>query len=182
MFLVLYFFIVFLAEVATDLYVPSLPILAKYFSVPAESVQKTMTFHLAGFAMGQLIYGPLLDRFGRKPILITGFGIFVFASFACSFSTSISSLISYRFIQGLGACVAPVVAISALKNQPKHSSEHLRLLTLLNMIMSLSPIIGPLLGALLIISLGWQAPFYLLGSLGLTCWILLCIKKEPTPI
>lgn len=174
----LYFFIVFLTEIATDLYIPSLPLIAKYFSVSAGITQKTMTLHLVGFAIGQLIYGPLLDRFGRKPIIISGFGIFVFASIACAFSSNINCLIINRFIQGLGACVAPVVVISALKNQPGQGANHVRMITLLNMTMSLSPIIGPMLGSLLIVFIGWQAPFCLLGLSGFVCWLFLLLSKK----
>ncbi|MCH9608823.1 MAG: Multidrug resistance protein MdtL [Chlamydiales bacterium] len=179
MHLIIYFIIVFLAEVATDLYVPSLPIITEYFSESTSIVQKTMSLHLIGFALGQLIYGPLLDRFGQKRILTIGFSLFVLASFGCACSMDVKQLITSRFFQGVGASVAPVVALTALKQL---KGNHVRLIALLNMTLSLSPILGPLLGALLLTIGGWQTSFYLLGFLSLFTLLPLIIGQRRQPL
>ncbi len=169
-----YFTIVFLAEIATDLYIPTLPIIAEYYHTT--STQLTMSFHLLGFAIAQPLYGPLSDRYGRKPILLIGFALFIVSSFACALSPTIEFLIAFRFLQGLGACAAPVIALAALKER---QTNHIQMLSLLNMTMSLSPILGPVLGSLLLTITNWTSCFYLLGGTGLLLWLGLFSVKEP---
>ncbi len=94
-----------MGPIATDLYVPSLPNLTEDLQTTPAKVQWTMSAYLIGFAVGQLFYGPLSDKFGRKPILLIGFSIFLVATIASGFSTSIEMLTLARCVQGLGgAC------------------------------------------------------------------------------
>jgi DHA1 family bicyclomycin/chloramphenicol resistance-like MFS transporter len=101
--------LVALGPLSTDLYLPSLPSLTGVFNTDVAHVQLTLSVFLLGFAVSQLIYGPLSDRFGRVPMLIGGLAIYLLASIACVFSTSIEALIAARFFQALGGCCGPVL-------------------------------------------------------------------------
>src|SRR5690625_2444688 len=101
--------------VSTDLYLPSLPRLAEVFGATSASVQLTLSVFLAGFALGMLIYGPLSDRFGRRPVLIGGISLFVLASVACLAAPSIEWLIAGRFLQALGAAAGPVLGRAVVR-------------------------------------------------------------------
>src|SRR4051794_28280461 len=93
---------------STDLYLPSLPTLVQVFGSDIATVQLTLSVFLTGFAVSQLAYGPLSDRFGRRPVLIGGIAVFAFASAACMLAQSIDQLIVARFFQALGSCCGPV--------------------------------------------------------------------------
>lgn len=89
---------------STDLYLPSLPTLVRVFDTDVVTVQMTLSIFLIGFAVSQLIYGPMSDRFGRRPTLLVGVTIYLAASAVCAMTTSIEGLIAARFFQALGAC------------------------------------------------------------------------------
>ncbi|HNH24854.1 MAG TPA: MFS transporter, partial [Accumulibacter sp.] len=94
---------------ATDLYLPALPTIVKAFDSNPSAVQLTLSVFLAGFACGQIIYGALSDRFGRRPLMLGGMLIYCLASLACVFAASIEALVALRFVQALGACAGPVL-------------------------------------------------------------------------
>src|SRR5450432_1202528 len=101
--------LVALGPISTDLYLPSLPGLLRYFGADVAQVQLTLSVFLIGLAVGQLAYGPLSDRYGRRPILLGGIILYVGASIACAFAPSIPALITARLFQALGACAGPVI-------------------------------------------------------------------------
>ena len=97
-----------IAPLTTDMFLPSLPSMTGVFQTDAASVQLILSVYLIGFAVAHLFYGPAADRFGRRPALLTGFAIYVAASFACIFAPTIEWLIAVRFAQAVGACAGPV--------------------------------------------------------------------------
>lgn len=101
--------LVALSPISTDLYLPSLPGLLRYFGADVARVQLTLSVFLIGIAGGQLLYGPLSDRFGRRPVLLAGLVLYVGASIACVFAPSIAALIAARLLQAMGACAGPVI-------------------------------------------------------------------------
>lgn len=101
--------LVALGPVSISLYVPSMPSLAAEFRAEAWLVQQTFTIFLAGFAAAQLVYGPLADRFGRRPVLIGGLILYIAASLGCALSPGIDEFLLARLVQGLGACVGPEI-------------------------------------------------------------------------
>ncbi|MCK5622782.1 MAG: MFS transporter, partial [Alphaproteobacteria bacterium] len=105
-----------LGPMSTDFYLPSLPSLVDYFATDVASVQLTLSVFLAGFAVGQLFYGPLSDRFGRRPVMLAGVAIFTLASVACMLATSIEMLIAARLVQAIGACAGPVLARAVVRD------------------------------------------------------------------
>mgnify|MGYP000870124550 CR=1 FL=1 len=108
--------LVALGPLSTDLYLPSLPTLARVFASDVASVQLTLSVFLAGFACGQIVYGPLSDRYGRRPVLLGGLLMFCVGTLGCVFAHSIDRLILARFVQALGACAGPVIGRAVVRD------------------------------------------------------------------
>ncbi len=157
---------------ATDLYAPSLPRLTGVFGVPAETVQLTMTLNLAGFAFGQLLYGPISDRFGRRPIMLFGIGLFALFSAACALAWSVESLIAFRILQGLSAACEAVISWAVIK-EVYGDKEGVRVVAIFSMVIAIAPAIGPVIGGLMLVHFGWQSNFWLLSGLALLTWLAL---------
>jgi DHA1 family bicyclomycin/chloramphenicol resistance-like MFS transporter len=157
--------LVALGPLSTDLYIPSLPTLIDVFRTDAAHVQLTLSVFLAGFAVAQLAYGALSDRFGRRPVMLGGLAIYLVATIGCLFATSIEQLIGARFVQAIGACAGPVLARAVVRDVwgPVDSA---RALAYIGGAMALAPLIAPTLGGVLTVVFGWQANFALLALLG----------------
>ncbi|MGL5116162.1 MAG: multidrug effflux MFS transporter [Beijerinckiaceae bacterium] len=147
-----------LGPISTDLYLPSLPSIARNLRVEISDVQLTLSFYLAGFAFGQIFYGPISDKYGRRPVILVALGLYAMASAACALATSIELLIIGRFVQAVGAA-GPVVLARAivrdLYSGPRAGQELARM----GMIMGLAPAIAPVIGGLLEPLFGWRASF-----------------------
>jgi DHA1 family bicyclomycin/chloramphenicol resistance-like MFS transporter len=154
--------LVALGPLSTDLYLPSLPTLAEVFATDAARVQLTLSVYLAGFAVAQLAYGALSDRFGRRPVMLGGLVIYFVASLGCLFAASIEQLIAARFVQAIGACAGPVLG-RAIVRDAWGPLEAARALAYISGAMALAPLVGPALGGVLTVTFGWQANFALLA-------------------
>ncbi len=158
--------LVALGPVSTDLYLPSLPGLARAFVTDVAEVQLTLSVFLAGLAGGQLAYGPLSDRFGRRPVLLAGLAIYAVATLACSLAPSMEVLIAARFLQAVGACAGPVLGRAVVRDV--HGREGAaRILSYMAAAMALAPAIGPILGGFLEVWFGWRSNFVALLAYGL---------------
>ena len=147
---------------STDLYLASLPSLTEIFQVPVSTVQLTLSLFVIGFGLAQLIVGPLSDRYGRRPVLLSGLALYLFASILCSLATTINLLITARFIQALGCCAAVTIARAIVRDAyPPESSA--KVIARASTWISLAPIFGPILGSYLQVSFGWRAAFVALG-------------------
>ncbi|WP_241503721.1 multidrug effflux MFS transporter [Ferruginivarius sediminum] len=151
-----------LGPVSTDLYLPSLPAIAETFETDAGQVQLTLSVFMFGFAVSQLAYGPLADRFGRRPVLLLGLSIYLVATIMCFLAPSIEALIAARFLQALGACAGPVVARAVVRDVFPFSRAA-QVLSYMAMAMALAPAVGPIVGGQLQIVFGWRATFALLA-------------------
>ncbi|MEO0318895.1 MAG: hypothetical protein RL404_2572 [Pseudomonadota bacterium] len=162
---------------STDLYLASLPSLATVFNVPVSTVQLTLTLFVISFGSAQLLVGPLSDRFGRRPVLLTGLGLYVAASALCALSQSIELLIAARFLQALGCCAAVMIARAIVRDAyaPEHSA---RVIARASTWISLAPIIGPILGSWLQVTFGWRSAFVALGTFA-ACVMAACILRLP---
>lgn len=164
---------------STDLYLPALPILVAALETDVPTVQWTLSAFLIGFALGQLLYGPLSDRFGRWPVLLGGLGLFTLATLGCALAPTIEWLIAWRFLQAVGACVGPVLGRAIVRDiyGPKDAA---RLLSYMAMAMALAPAIGPILGGFLTQIFGWRVNFWLLLGFGATVAVGVLLLLEET--
>ena len=156
---------------STDLYVPSLPHLPAYFGTDAATVQLTMSLNLLGFALAQLVHGPLSDRFGRRPLLIAGMAGFVVFSLACALAYSIESLIVARVLQGIATCVESVVVLAVIRDLYDGPSS-VRVLGAYGMAVALAPAVGPMIGGFIHVWQGWRANFFVLTALAAVVTVL----------
>jgi MFS transporter, DHA1 family, multidrug resistance protein len=150
------------------MYLPSLPLLEKLFHATTAEVQRTLATFLLGFALGQLLYGPLADRFGRKPPLYLSLTLFVAASLACGSTNSVAWLTFFRLLQALGACGGQVMA-RAMVRDLFPPTETRRVFSMLMLVNGVAPIAAPLLGGYLLLWFGWRAIFWTLALLGTAC-------------
>jgi DHA1 family bicyclomycin/chloramphenicol resistance-like MFS transporter len=157
--------LVALGPLSTDLYLPALPTLARVFASDAAGVQLTLSVFLAGFACGQIFYGPLSDRFGRRPLMLGGLALFCAGSIGCVLATSIEMLVLARFMQALGACAGPVIG-RAIVRDLWGASESARIIAYMGGAMAIAPLLGPTLGGFLTVLFGWQSNFLLLLLIG----------------
>lgn len=154
-----------LAFCALHMIVPALPVLAKAFDETPARAQLVLTLFLAGIAGGQLVYGPVSDRFGRRPVLIAGLVMFLVGTVLCFFAWSLTALIVGRVLEGIGACAGVVLGRAIIRDVYDREAAA-RGLALVMMAMSLAPAISPALGAYFVEWFDWRAMFALLGLLG----------------
>jgi DHA1 family bicyclomycin/chloramphenicol resistance-like MFS transporter len=162
-----------------DMYLPSLPTLERAFGAPAAAVQLTLSAFLAGMAIGQAFYGPLSDRFGRKPPLYAGLSLYVAASVACAYAPSVDAMIVLRFVQAASGCVGVVVA-RAIVRDLVDGAEAARAFSTLILVMGVAPILAPLLGGHVLQWFGWQAIFWALAAFGLACLVAVATRVPET--
>lgn len=154
-----------LGQLSNSLYIPSMPALAEEFATGPRAVALTLTAFLAGFAIAQPLYGPLSDRYGRRPLLLAGLLIYLAASVACARAGTIEHLILARAVQGLGACAAVVMARAIIRDI--YEGERMaRMLAYISVAMAVSPAFAPFVGGYLHVLFGWRANFVLLGAVG----------------
>ncbi|HEX2558505.1 multidrug effflux MFS transporter [Phenylobacterium sp.] len=167
------------APMAIDMYLPSLPAIAQGLSASAGQAQATVAAFFAGMAIGQFIYGPASDRYGRRAPLLVGVVVFTAASVACALATSPEMLIASRFVQALGGCAGGVVARAIIRDKFDHT-ETARMLSLMMLIMGIAPILAPLLGGVVLTLAGWRANFWVLAGFGVAVGaaVLLRLKES----
>lgn len=155
-----------IGPLTTDMYLPSLPDIARIFQVSAAQVQLTISSYLVGFAAGQLIYGPLSDRYGRKPVLLGANVLFFVATALCAAAPSNTLLIVARALQAVGGCGGIVLARAIVRDLYSGSRAG-RELSLIASVMALAPVIAPLIGGVLHSAFGWRSSFILLAVFGI---------------
>jgi DHA1 family bicyclomycin/chloramphenicol resistance-like MFS transporter len=154
-----------MGPLAIDMYLASLPAIARGLGANAGQAQATVSAFLAGMAIGQPIYGPWSDRMGRRGPILMGVAIFVAASAGCALSGSIGMLLVARFVQAVGACAGGVISRAVVRDRFDHT-ETARMLSLMMLIMGLAPILAPILGSLLLRFGGWRLNFWFMTAFG----------------
>ena len=137
-----------IAPMSVDMYLASLPDIARNLMASDAQVQLTLSFYLVGFAIGQVIWGPISDRHGRKPILLAAISVFIAASIVCTVAPSITVLIAARFVQAIGGAGMTVMARAVVRDVYEGLAVA-RELSRMTAVMALAPLIAPLLGGVL---------------------------------
>ncbi|QTO55271.1 Bcr/CflA family drug resistance efflux transporter [Duffyella gerundensis] len=170
-----------LMPLSIDMYLPAMPQIASEFGVSAGSVQMTLSVYIFGFALGQLIYGPLADSFGRKPVIALGTLTFALAAAACALAQTIDQLIVMRFLHGLSAAAASVV-INALMRDSYSKEEFSRMMSFVMLITTIAPLLAPIIGGWLLVLWNWHAIFWTLSVAALLTTVLVVTRiKETLP-
>jgi MFS transporter, DHA1 family, multidrug resistance protein len=154
-----------IGPLSIDLYLPAMPEIGRLLDAPASQVQLTISVYLIGFAGGQILYGPVSDRYGRKPVLMTALVIFCVATLVCALAPGINALNAARLIQGFGASGAIVLARAVIRDVYEGARAG-RELSIMVMIMGLAPIIGPMIGGGIQTVSGWRAEFVFILAAG----------------
>ena len=148
---------------AIDMYLPAFPEMAAGLGTTTARISLSLSSYFAGFAAAQLVYGPLLDRFGRKPPLYAGMILFVLASVACMLSHDVEWLIAWRFVQALGGCASAVAAMAMVRDFfPARDTA--KIISLLILVISASPFLAPSIGTFVAVNLGWKWVFIVLSA------------------
>ncbi|MFK9097131.1 multidrug effflux MFS transporter [Pseudomonas guariconensis] len=153
---------------AIDFYLPAFPAMAQAFGTDEKHVQTTLAAYFLGLSLGQLAYGPVADRFGRRTPLLFGITLFTLASLACAYAPNLQTLVLARFVQALGGCAGMVLsrAIVSDKCDPVASAK---VFSQLMLVMGLAPILAPMLGGVLVNVSGWQSIFLALSLFSAAC-------------
>ena len=169
---------------ATDMYLPAYPQVAKDFGVQSTVISLTISSYFIGLAGGQILYGPLLDRFGRRKPLCAGLALFILGSVGCAASTDIRALVAFRFIQAIGGCSAGVSSLAMVRDFfPVDQSA--KILSLLFLFIAASPLLAPSTGGFIAIYFGWRVVFYVLVAVAevilVLVWSVLPEAHAPDP-
>jgi DHA1 family bicyclomycin/chloramphenicol resistance-like MFS transporter len=167
-----------------DMYLPAFPDIARGLNTTIARVMLSLSSFFIGISAGQLIYGPLLERYGRKKPLYFGLVIYIIASLGCALAPSVDALIMFRLLQALGGC-AGMVAARAMVRDFFEVKENARIFSLLMLVVAVSPIIAPTLGGYITALFGWQSIFVILMVMALVILIAVHFylpeSKKPDP-
>jgi len=156
-----------LPPLSIDISLPGLPAIAKELGASDVMMQATLGGFMLAFALGQLFWGPLSDRYGRRPVILAGLFIYAASAIGCVVASSVSALVTLRVLQGFGACAATVAGNALVRDLFVQSERRAMVQSVVTAVMSLAPIFAPLIGAGLIVMVGWRGVFLLLAIAGL---------------
>lgn len=173
--------LVIFCPMAIDIYLPAFPTIATQFNVTEQQVQQTVAIFMLTVGLGQLIAGPLADKFGRKPVAVVGVSLYAGSALLASMAPSFAVLMFARALQGLGACATFVVAFAIVRD--KYGSERSgQMITYLNGIVCFIPALAPILGAWLTVQFGWRMNFMFLTLFALAGLVItLTLFRETRP-
>ena len=171
--------VVCLPRVTIDIYLPSLPVIGQALQLSEFQLSLTMTVYMAGYAVSMLVCGPLADRYGRRPVLIGGTALYLVATIACALADSGGMLIAARLLQALGGCCGTVVGRVIVRDRFQEA-EQVSYLSWMSSGMALSPVVAPLIGSVLDVTLGWRWVFVVLAVVAAGVLLALCTVVPET--
>jgi DHA1 family bicyclomycin/chloramphenicol resistance-like MFS transporter len=172
-------FMTALGPLATDLYLPSLPHIGADLHASAGAVQLTLSAYLIGFSAGQIVYGPISDTHGRKPVLLAAFGIFLAATIACASASSVEMLIGARVLQAFGGA-GPIILARTIVRDLHEGPRAGRELSMMGSIMGVTPVIAPVFGGFLQVAYGWRASFIAMAVGAVILFVLAALLVPET--
>jgi len=164
---------------STDMYLPSLPAIALAFAADTGATQLTLSVHLIGFAGSQLFYGPMADRYGRRPVLLAGFSLYVAGCFVSLFVGSIEELIAARFFQAIGGGASVVLARAIVRDLYEGPAAG-QMLARMAAIMGIVPALAPMLGGVIEAAYGWKMNFVAMGAFGVVLALIVLTSLDET--
>jgi DHA1 family bicyclomycin/chloramphenicol resistance-like MFS transporter len=170
-------FLTAIAPLSIDIYLPALPMLRQALAADEAHTLFTLSAFFIGFGLGQLLLGPLSDRFGRKRPLIAGLAVYIVASIACALATSISDVVLWRFVQAFGGSVVPTV-VQAMVRDLYDRNQSARILSLNMLVIASAPIVAPLIGGQVLLWFDWRAIFWVLVGFGLVSLVAAFALKD----
>ena len=169
------------APLSIDMYLPAFPAMAAEFGTSASAVQFTLTSFMVGLASGQLVIGPLSDRFGRRPLMLAGTFVCILAGVACALAPNIAALTAFRFVQGFSGA-AGVVLSRAVVADRAHGAVAARAFSLMMIINGAAPVLAPLIGGSLMGLIGWRGVFWILAGLAVAMFLgVVAVLPETHP-
>ena len=162
-----------------DVYLPAFLQMSKSFDVEASKVQLTLSVYFLGIVLGQIFYGPIIDRFGKKPPLIFGLTLFIISSILCFFAQNIEQIIVLRFFQAIGGC-ASIVVSRAIVRDIYSLQQSAQAFSNLILVMGLAPIVAPFIGNIILQKCDWRMIFLFIALYGLICLFLAIFKVPET--
>jgi DHA1 family bicyclomycin/chloramphenicol resistance-like MFS transporter len=148
-----------------DMYLPALPVIAADLRGTAGDIQLTLSAFLVAFGFGQIFYGPAGDRFGRRPVILTGLATYIVASIGCAFAAEAGQLVVLRLLQGLAACGGVVLARTMVRDLAE-KDQAARAMSLMHACSSIAPMLAPVIGGQVLWFFGWRAIFWVLAGIG----------------
>src|SRR5690606_12827594 len=162
-----------------DMYLPAFGKIAESFGTDESHVAFTLTSYFFGIAIGQLIYGPVVDKYGRKKPLLFGLFLYVVSALGCAVSYSIEMMIIMRLFQALGGCVGMVASVSIISDVYE-VDQRARAFSSIMLVMGIAPLIAPSLGSLFLVIASWEYIFYFLTAFALLVWVLIYVFLPET--
>ena len=170
-----------LGPFSIDTYLPAFPSIAETYHATVGAVEVTLAVYFVGLSLGQLLYGPFTDAYGRKRPLYVGLTLYVLASAGCAFAPTIGVLTALRFLQALGGCSAMLIARTVVRDYfpPREAA---RVFSFLMLVIGVSPLIAPLVGGYLVVHGSWRTTFWLVSTMGTLCLLsVIMFLKESHP-
>ncbi|OCG25722.1 Bcr/CflA family drug resistance efflux transporter [Gilliamella sp. HK2] len=169
-----------LMPLSIDMYLPSMPTIAHNFNVADTAVQLTISCYLLGFSVGQLLFGPLTDSYGRRNVLIFGLIMFIGAALSCAIATNINQLITARFFHGIAAAATTIVINALMKDIYRDRDEFSKMMSFVMLISNVAPLLAPIIGGFILYWFNWRANFYTICLIALACFGLVVTNIPET--
>ncbi|MFC6671514.1 multidrug effflux MFS transporter [Marinobacterium aestuariivivens] len=166
-----------IAPLSTDMYLPAFPAMRAQLGLAPGDMELSFSAYFVGMLLGMLCYGPVSDRFGRRPPLLFGMALYTVTSLLIAASDSLPELVAWRLLQGLGGCAGTVLTVAIVRDRcpPQQAA---RVMSLITLVMGLAPILGPLLGGWMLARWAWPAIFLVLAGYGLACLVGLLVLLD----
>jgi len=168
-----------IGPLSIDMYLPALPVISSELHESAGDIQLTLSAFLLAFGFGQIFYGPAGDRFGRRPVILTGLAIYMLVSIGCAFAAEAGQLVALRLLQGLAACGGVVLARTMVRDLAE-KDQAARAMSLMHACSSIAPMLAPLIGGQVLWFFGWRAIFWVLAAIGVIAWTFAFLRLPET--